>query len=93
MGGFPNVKILKFDLPSDAPPGQGINLQIDTAMNNPSPIGITLGTIVLDISTGTTKLGQVRATGASLMGKSDSILNLTGTMYPQTTPQDLAAVR
>lgn len=93
MGGFPDVKILKFDLPSDAAPGQGINLQIDTAMNNPSPIGITLGTIVLDISTGTTKLGQVRATGASLMGKSESILNLTGTMYPQTTPQDLAAVR
>ncbi|KAG0082242.1 hypothetical protein BGZ93_002499, partial [Podila epicladia] len=92
MGGFPNVKILKFDLPSDAAPGQGINLQIDTAMNNPSPIGITLGTIVLDISAGTTKLGQVKATGASLLGKSDSILNLTGTMYPQTTPQDLAAV-
>ncbi|KAG0018124.1 hypothetical protein BGZ81_010390 [Podila clonocystis] len=92
MGGFPDVKILKFDLPSDAAPGQGINLQIDTAMNNPSPIGITLGTIVLDISAGTTKLGQVKATGASLLGKSNSILNLTGTMYPQTTPQDLAAV-
>lgn len=92
MGGFPNVKILKFDLPSDAP-GGGINLSIDTAMNNPSPIGITLGTIVLDISAGETKLGQVKATGASLLGKSESILNLTGIMIPQTTPQDLAAVR
>ncbi|KAI9242728.1 hypothetical protein MVEG_09075 [Podila verticillata NRRL 6337] len=91
MGGFPNVKILKFDLPSDAP-GGGIDLRIDTAMNNPSPIGITLGTIVLDISAGETKLGQVKATGASLLGKSNSILNLTGIMIPQTTPQDLAAV-
>ncbi|KAF9421486.1 hypothetical protein BGZ94_008824 [Podila epigama] len=91
MGGFPDVKILKFDLPSDAP-GGGINLAIDTAMNNPSPIGITLGTIVLDISSGTTKLGQVKATGASLLGKSESVLNLTGTMIPQTTPEDLATV-
>ena len=93
MGGFPNVKILKFDLPSDAPNGQGINLSIDTAMNNPSPIGITLGTIVLDISFNGTQLGQVKATGASLLGNSDSILNLTGTMIPQTTPQGLATVR
>ncbi|KAG0334092.1 hypothetical protein BG004_000562 [Podila humilis] len=92
MGGFPNVKILKFDLPSDAAPGQGINLVIDTAMNNPSPIGITLGTIVLDISAGNTKLGQVKATGASILGRSDSVLNLTGLMYPQTNPQDLEAV-
>ncbi|KAG0335580.1 hypothetical protein BG004_008396 [Podila humilis] len=92
MGGFPNVKILKFDLPSDAPNGGGINLAIDTAMNNPSPIGITLGTIVLDIGAGNTKLGQVRATGASIQGKSDSILNLTGIMFPQTTPQDLEVV-
>ncbi|KAG0057609.1 hypothetical protein BGZ83_006982 [Gryganskiella cystojenkinii] len=92
MGGFPDVKILKFDLPSDAPDGQGINLSIDTAMNNPSPIGIVLGTIVLDISFNGTKLGQVKATGASLQGHSESVLNLTGTMIPQTTPQGLATV-
>ncbi|KAF9084555.1 hypothetical protein BGX23_010420 [Mortierella sp. AD031] len=91
MAGFPGVQILKFDLPSDAP-GQGINLVIDTAMNNPSPIGITLGTIVLDIGYNGTPLGQVRATGASLMGKSQSILNLTGIMTPQTTPEGLATV-
>ncbi|KAG0305312.1 hypothetical protein BGZ97_001149 [Linnemannia gamsii] len=92
MGGFPDVKILKFDLPSDAAGGQGINLVIDTAMNNPSPIGITLGTIVLDIGFNGTALGQVRATGASLMGKSESVLNLTGIMTPQTTPEGLATV-
>ncbi|KAF9930757.1 hypothetical protein FBU30_011293 [Linnemannia zychae] len=92
MGGFPQVQILRFDLPSDAPNGAGINLIIDTAMNNPSPIGITLGTIVLDIGFNGTALGQVRATGASLMGRSDSILNLTGIMTPQTTPEGLAMV-
>ncbi|KAF8925313.1 hypothetical protein BGZ47_003362, partial [Haplosporangium gracile] len=92
MAGFPGVQILKFDLPSDAAGGQGINLVIDTAMNNPSPIGITLGTIVLDIGFNGTALGQVRATGASLMGNSQSVLNLTGIMTPQTTPEGLATV-
>ncbi|KAF9583808.1 hypothetical protein BGW38_008458 [Lunasporangiospora selenospora] len=92
MGGFPGVKILRFDLPSDAPNGQGINLVIDTAMNNKSPIGVTLGTIVLDISCNDTYLGQVKATGASLMGNSESVLNLTGIMAPQTTPEGLATV-
>ncbi|KAF9981330.1 hypothetical protein BGZ75_007419 [Mortierella antarctica] len=92
MGGFPNVRILKFDLPSDAAPGQGINLVIDTALNNPSPIGVQLGTIVLDIAYNGTQLGQVKASGASLLGQSESILNLTGIMVPQTTPEGLATV-
>ncbi|KAF8929564.1 hypothetical protein EDD21DRAFT_382808 [Dissophora ornata] len=92
MGGFPDVKILKFDLPSDAASGQGINLVIDTEMNNPSPIGVTLGTIVLDIGFNGTQLGQVRATGASLFGASASVLNLTGTMYPQNTTEGLTTV-
>ena len=93
MAGFPNVQILKFDLPSDAAPGQGINLVIDTAMNNPSPIGVTLGTLVLDISFNGTQLGQVKATGATILGNSQSVLNLTGTMIPQTTAEGLATVR
>jgi len=93
MGGFPDVKILKFDLPSDAAPGQGINLVIDTQMNNPSPIGVTLGTLVLDIAFNGTQLGQVKATGASITGGAPSILNLTGTMVPQTTPEGLATLR
>ncbi|KAF9998936.1 hypothetical protein BGZ80_009159 [Entomortierella chlamydospora] len=92
MGGFPDVRILKFDLPSDAANGQGINLVIDTAMNNPSPIGVTLGTVVLDIGYNGTQLGQVKATGASLQGHSESVLNLTGLMVPQTTPEGLATV-
>lgn len=93
MGGFPDVKILRFDLPSDAAPGQGINLVIDTQMNNPSPIGVTLGTLVLDIAFNGTQLGQVRATDASIAGGAPSILNLTGTMFPQTTPEGLATLR
>ncbi|KAG0237854.1 hypothetical protein B0O80DRAFT_409402 [Mortierella sp. GBAus27b] len=92
MGGFPGVRILKFDLPSDAPPGQGINLSIDTEMNNPSPIGVVLGTIVLDIGCNGTQLGQVKATGATLQGNAPSVLNLTGVMTPQTTPEGLATV-
>ncbi|KAF9163540.1 hypothetical protein DFQ26_002426 [Actinomortierella ambigua] len=92
MNGFPDVQILRFDLPSDAPNGQGVNLQIDTAMNNPSPIGITLGTIVLEISYENVVLGQVKANGAALSGKSQSVLNLTGIMVPQTTPEGLSVV-
>ncbi|GJJ74828.1 hypothetical protein EMPS_07186 [Entomortierella parvispora] len=92
MNGFPEVEILSFNLPSDAPNGQGINLEMSTAMHNPSPIGIALGTIVLDISFQGTRLGQVRANGASLQGGSQSILNLTGIMEPQTTPEGLEKV-
>lgn len=93
MNGFPQVEILKFDLPSDAANGQGINLSIDTAMHNPSPIGVELGTVVLDISYQDVRLGQVRASGASLKGMSLSVLNLTGIMEPQSTPEGLAKVR
>ncbi|KAF9434266.1 hypothetical protein BGZ76_008312 [Entomortierella beljakovae] len=92
MGGFPNVQILKFDLPSDATGGKGINMNIDCALNNPSPIGVSLGTIVLDIGYNGTQLGQVKATGANLAGSSQSVLNLTGIMYPQTTPEGLATI-
>ncbi|KAG0088387.1 hypothetical protein BGZ92_006241 [Podila epicladia] len=92
MNGFPQVEILKFDLPSDAANGQGINLSIDTAMHNPSPIGVELGTVVLDISYQNVRLGQVRAAGASLKGQSLSVLNLTGIMEPQSTPEGLAKV-
>ncbi|KAG0231208.1 hypothetical protein BGW41_002236 [Actinomortierella wolfii] len=92
MNGFPEVNILKFDLPSDAPNGQGINLVIDTSMNNPSPIGVQLGTVVLDISYNGTRLGQVRADNAALTGNSPSILNLTGVMEPLTNPADLEKV-
>ncbi|KAG0342717.1 hypothetical protein BG000_002062 [Podila horticola] len=92
MNGFPQVEILKFDLPSDATNGQGINLVIDTAMHNPSPIGVELGTVVLDISYQNVRLGQVRAAGASLKGQSLSVLNLTGVMEPQSTPEGLAKV-
>lgn len=93
MNGFPQVEILSFNLPSDAANGQGINLAIDTGLMNPSPIGVTLGTVVLDISYQGTRLGQVKATGASLQGNSLSVLNLTGIMEPQTTPEGLAKVR
>ncbi|KAG0006468.1 hypothetical protein BGZ65_007614 [Modicella reniformis] len=92
MNAFPSVKILRFDLPSDAAPGQGINLSIDTELTNPSPIGVSLGTLVLDISFNGTILGQVKATGANLLGGGSSILNLTGTMVPQTTPEGLKTV-
>jgi hypothetical protein len=93
MNGFPDVTILKFDLPSDAPNGQGINIVLDTAMNNPSPIGVQLGTIVLDILYQGTKLGQVKSTSATLASNSQSILSLTGVMIPLASQADLDKVR
>ncbi|KAF9142423.1 hypothetical protein BG015_000901 [Linnemannia schmuckeri] len=91
MNGFGKIAIKKFDLPRDAPNNQGAMVKLVTLMNNPSPIGMTLGSIVLDLFYDGTYLGQVTAQNATLVGGgSESPLELEGVLYRQAKPEDLA---
>ncbi|KAG0055970.1 hypothetical protein BGZ83_006737 [Gryganskiella cystojenkinii] len=89
LSNFSNVKILKFDLPADAPDGNGALVSISASIANPSPIGMTLGTITLDMSFETAYLGRVVAKSAVLVGGQDMVLNLEGTLLKQTDPVHL----
>ncbi|KAI8362386.1 hypothetical protein B0O80DRAFT_421911 [Mortierella sp. GBAus27b] len=89
MNGFGQVTIQSFSMPGDAPNGAGALVKLVTSMNNPSPIGMTLGTMVLDMFYENTHLGQVTATGAVLVGNSPSPLVLEGVLFKQTNQTDL----
>ena len=52
----------------DAPNNQGAVVKLVTLMNNPSLIGMILGSIVLDLFFEGTHLGQVTAQSATLVG-------------------------
>ncbi|KAF9164740.1 hypothetical protein BGX21_005053 [Mortierella sp. AD011] len=87
LSNFSNLKILKFDLPSDAP--EGALVSISASVANPSPIGMTLGTITLDMNFETAYLGRVVAKNVTLIGGQPMILNLEGTLLKQTDPVHL----
>lgn len=90
MNGFGKIMIKKFDLPRDVPNNQGAVVKLVTLMNNPSPIGMTLGSIVLDLFYEGTRLGQVTAQNATLVGGgSESPLELEGVLYRQMGTEDL----
>ncbi|CAO3570476.1 unnamed protein product [Mortierella alpina] len=89
MDKFQNIKLEKFDLPSDAPDNQGAIVKLTTSMNNPSPIGVVLGSVVLNLFYGGTHLGQVKAQNAVLVGGSSSPLTLEDTLYRQSDQKDL----
>ncbi|KAJ8663466.1 hypothetical protein O0I10_000706 [Lichtheimia ornata] len=87
MNGFPEVKITSFNLPADAPEG-GIQVELGTQLVSPSPIGVQLGTIALQIGYEGVVLGQVTTDGVNLkQGPND--LNLKGTIVPQSDPANL----
>ncbi|RUS16102.1 hypothetical protein BC937DRAFT_91614, partial [Endogone sp. FLAS-F59071] len=90
MGGFTQAKILEFSLPSDDPNG-GIDMSILTSLYNPSPLGVQLGTINLNINYGSTFVGPVSAAGVFL-GSGNNNITLTGKMVKQTNPSDLANI-
>jgi len=83
------LKILKFDLPGDSPDGNGALVSISASIANPSPIGMTLGTITLDMNFETAYLGRVVAKSVVLVGGQDMVLNLEGTLLKQTDPVHL----
>ncbi|KAI8873166.1 hypothetical protein GQ42DRAFT_118311 [Ramicandelaber brevisporus] len=77
MGGLQNVKITKFDMPNDAPDGNGAVVKLSTDMQNPSPIAVQLGTIDLKMFYKDYTLGIVSAEGATL-GRAGTNLDLQG---------------
>ncbi|KAH8549288.1 hypothetical protein BGW37DRAFT_469259 [Umbelopsis sp. PMI_123] len=87
MNGFPDVKITSFALPGDDPAG-GIQLSLGTMLTNPSPIGVDLGTIQLDVGYQGVYLGPVQATNVNL-APGDNNITLNGRLIPQTDPNNL----
>ncbi|CAO3567359.1 unnamed protein product [Mortierella alpina] len=92
MNGFTNISIDSFDLPGDAPNNSGAYVRLVTSMNNPSPIGLDLGTIAFDLFFNDTYLGQVESKNAVLVGDSASTLTLEGTLIRHTNQTDLDKV-
>ncbi|KAI7857202.1 hypothetical protein BDC45DRAFT_501916 [Circinella umbellata] len=90
MDGFPEVKITSFELPGDAPEG-GIQVSLGTQLVSPSPIGVQLGTIALQIGYDGVTIGQVTSEDVTLkQGPNDLVLK--GVLTPQTKPEDLEKV-
>ncbi|CEG74411.1 hypothetical protein RMATCC62417_09637 [Rhizopus microsporus] len=90
MDGFPNVKITSFQLPGDAPTG-GIQVELGTVLTSPSPIGVQLGTIELQIGYDGVTLGRVTAQNVNLQ-KGDNDILLKGVLAPQNDTNSLAKV-
>ncbi|KAG0027447.1 hypothetical protein BGZ81_005620, partial [Podila clonocystis] len=86
LNNFANLQILGFNLPSDAPDGKGALVSIQASIDNPSPIGMTLGTITLDMYFKTAYLGRVVAKNVTLVGGQPMALNLEGILLKQTDP-------
>ena len=105
MNGHQNIKVQSFDLPGDVPPGTAVNGGVLTkmalSMHNPSPFGMTLGSVVFDLYLQGTFIGQaICRQNATLFGRGSSpslssspssslLLTLEGTLYRQTDPTDL----
>lgn len=87
MNGFPNVTITSFEMPGNAPEG-GILVELGTALTSPSPIGVQLGTIAMQIGYEGVVLGQVTSENVTLHeGVND--LKLKGTLVPQSEQANL----
>ncbi|KAF9904307.1 hypothetical protein EC991_002858 [Linnemannia zychae] len=90
LSNFAGLNILGFTLPGDAPDGNGALVSIQATIPNPSPIGMVLGTITLDVTFQSTYLGRVVAKNVTLIGGQPIALNLEGQLYRQTEPLHLA---
>ncbi|CDS08956.1 hypothetical protein LRAMOSA10316 [Lichtheimia ramosa] len=90
MGGFPNVTIKSFEMPGDDPNG-GILVELGTVLVSPSPVGVQLGTIQMQIGYDGVNLGLVSAEGITL-SQGDNEIKLKGTLVPQTDETALTKV-
>ncbi|GAA5969858.1 hypothetical protein JCM21900_004182 [Sporobolomyces salmonicolor] len=93
MNGFKNlVTIESFDLPYNDPAG-GIHLTLQTSLQNPSSVGVSLSTIGFQNYFGATNIGPAASNGSfDLNPKSTIALPLVGRLIPQSSPQGLADV-
>ncbi|KAF9956763.1 hypothetical protein BGZ70_009768, partial [Mortierella alpina] len=81
------LKLLRFNLPGAS--AEGALLDIIASVANPSPVGLSLGTLTLDLHFQSTYLGRVVANNVQLVGGQPAILNITGTLLKQTDPVKL----
>ncbi|ORX55704.1 hypothetical protein DM01DRAFT_1321012, partial [Hesseltinella vesiculosa] len=91
MGGFKDVKIQSFNLPSNGPNNTGIVVELGTIMNSPSPVSIALGTIKLNIGYQGVNLGTVTGQGVTLQSGQNPI-QLNGVIEPLSNQADLDKV-
>ncbi|RKP34667.1 hypothetical protein BJ085DRAFT_32890, partial [Dimargaris cristalligena] len=87
MNGLSGLEIVQFDLPGDDPEG-GIKVALTMNLNNPSPFGIDLGHLRMEMYYNNTYVGPIESTNAVLTSGS-SVMNLTGRLVPQTNATDL----
>ncbi|KAK0546638.1 hypothetical protein OC846_005187, partial [Tilletia horrida] len=85
MANFTDIKILDFQLPGDDPAG-GITLAVKTSLTNPSPFGVEIGFLDLDLYYKGVYLGPASAQNLNLTaGK--NVIDLTGRLVPHTNNQ------
>jgi len=104
MNGLQDIKVASFDLPGDAPPSSngsngsgGVMAKMSLFLDNPSPFGLTLESVVFDLSFQGTPIGQATTTStesntATIYGSglsSSSPLMLEGSLYQQTNQTNL----
>ncbi|KAF9918450.1 hypothetical protein FBU30_000182 [Linnemannia zychae] len=89
LNNFSGLNILGFTLPGDAPDGNGALVSIQATIPNPSPIGMVLGTVTLDVTFQSTYLGRVVAKNVTLVGGQPMVLNLEGQLFRQSDPLHL----
>ncbi|KAH8992759.1 hypothetical protein EDB86DRAFT_3078965 [Lactarius hatsudake] len=86
------VLIKSFDLPANDPAG-GIHLTLDTAIANPSQVGVSLSNIGFQTYFGNTNIGMVASNGSfTLAPLATSALGLIGRLIPQTQQSGLLDV-
>jgi hypothetical protein len=85
------VQLTDFQLPQDAPDGQGIEFAATTTLNNTSPFALSLGTAVFELSYKNVTLGQGSSTNTTIVPGNNS-LTLKGTLIPQNGQDNLAIV-
>ncbi|KAF9363221.1 hypothetical protein BGX34_004627 [Mortierella sp. NVP85] len=89
---FNNLKVLSFDIPSDAPNGEGVLVSASASIVNPSPVGMSLGFLEIEMNLKNTKLGRVSAKDIVFVGHQASVVHFEGIIYKQTDPAALEEV-
>jgi hypothetical protein len=85
MNGFYNVQIQAFSLSGDltAPAEGGTTIQITALMQNPSPLGVQLGTVNFQIAYQNVVLGPISTTDFFLV-PGNNLVQMSGKMSPQS---------
>ncbi|KAK0557527.1 hypothetical protein OC844_005558 [Tilletia horrida] len=85
MANFTDIKILDFQLPGDDPEG-GITLGVKTALTNPSPFGVEIGSLNLDLFYEDMYLGPGSATNLNIT-PGVNVVQLDGRLIPHKDNQ------